>query len=99
MSPDPCHGTSSTSGSYSPPHTTAGRNRVSPVFVLRGLDSRAFAVGNLTGLPPLKASRTGLTKRSKVTIVETGLPGKPKNGVGTAFLPDEASPKTTGFPG
>src|ERR1035438_9809229 len=78
MSPEPCHRASSTSAFSNPPESTAGRNLFKPVLVRISDFSRARRKISGCGGNPDSASIIGRAKSSKVTIVDTGFPGKPK---------------------
>src|SRR5207302_734954 len=77
-SPEPCQGTAETCA-FSPRQMSfAGRKWVRPAFSESDAVSMASINGNGRGSVPERTSIAGRTKRSKVTIVETGLPGNPK---------------------
>src|SRR4051812_8816491 len=76
-SPEPCHRISSTSGEEYDPPRIAGRKRVSPAFVRNSLFIAARANTRASGRAPASAAIKGRAKRSKVTIVEMGFPGRP----------------------
>ena len=78
MSPDPCHRANSTSPFSNSPESTAGRNLFKPVFVRISDFSRARRKINRCGAIPASASIIGRANSSKVTMVETGFPGRPK---------------------
>src|SRR5579863_4979822 len=76
------------------PHSImAGRKWVRPGFSESRELRMASMNGSGRGSVPERMSIAGRTKSSKVTIVETGLPGRPKTG-----LPLQSA-KTTGLPG
>src|SRR5208282_1207503 len=110
MSPDPCQGTSSTCESSNSPERTAGRKRLRPGFTRISDFKRACKNASERGDIPPSASIIGRAKSSKVTMVETGLPGRPKKylaGLSRAEpalslpkgVPAPHLPKTTGRPG
>src|SRR6202521_3893877 len=78
MSPDPCHRANSTAAFSNSPESTAGRNLFKPVFVRISDFSRARKKINGCGVIPVRASIIGRANSSKVTMVDTGFPGKPK---------------------
>ncbi len=77
-SPDPCQGTSATSGVGPAKVHAAGRKRVRPFFVFTSSVRRARAKFGPRALRPASAATTGAAKSRKVTAEETGLPGRPK---------------------
>src|SRR5207302_5891068 len=78
MSPDPCQDTSSACESSYFPERIAGRNRFSPGLTRISDFRRACRKMSGWGRIPPRASSIGLANSSKVTMVETGLPGRPK---------------------
>src|ERR1700756_2996330 len=93
MSTEPCHGRAFTSG-VTPRHSTrAGRKWARPGFSFSATPSLASTNGKSRAAAPLSRSIAGTTNSSNVTIVDTGLPGRPK----TKAFPH--CPKTAGFPG
>ena len=75
-SPDPCHFNGVTVSPWS--QSVAGRNRVKPVLCRNGFASRA-RVKRMSG-SRIPASRFNASRanNSKVTIVDAGLPGRPR---------------------
>src|SRR5580704_3675589 len=71
----------------------AGRKRVNPGLWRKSQVSEARSRGSGDSVAPDRSSTAARAKISKVTMVEAGLPGSPKN-----CFP-RASPKTTGWPG
>src|ERR1700691_5573025 len=97
MSPDPCHGTGSAWESSNLPERIAGRNLVSPVVTRMSDFRRAWRKVSGRGDIPDNASSTGLANSSNVTMVETGLPGRPKKYLWECLLEAELTrPNTTG---
>src|SRR5213076_3649124 len=100
MSPDPCHLTSSTSDCSNSPQIVAGKNLFRPVLVLIAVFNFAWTKASLLGIAPARASIRGRANSSNVTIVEMGLPGRPKK-----YLPSRPDPQhdtlpnTIHFPG
>ena len=92
-SPEPCQDNSSTIGSPAPNVPARAGNASACAFCSTGLASLAFNNGNGLGSKPPQTSIAGTASNSKVTIVETGFPGRPK----TNFPPH--LPNTAGFPG
>src|ERR1022692_4112015 len=78
MSPDPCHRASSTSAFSNSPERIAGRNRLSPVLVWIADFNRALEKTSGSGFIPPSAAIIGLANNLKVTIVDTGVPGRPR---------------------
>src|ERR1022692_2135768 len=78
ISPDPCQGTSSTCEFSYWPERVAGRKRFSPGLTRISDFRRAWRNTSGRGDIPERASIRGRAKSSKVTMVETGLPGRPK---------------------
>src|SRR5271155_1051343 len=115
MSPEPCQGTSSACEFSYSPERIAGKKRLSPGLTRISDFKRECRKVSGRGEAPDKASSIGRAKSSKVTMVETGLPGRPKKylcdaeaGGSGADAPERASrplphertrPNTTGFPG
>src|SRR5262245_4230050 len=92
VSPEPCQRSGGTWGGL-PCLKVAGRKWVRPGFSFMRSVSMASKKASEEGNVPERISMAGRTKRSKVTMVETGLPGRPN----TDFSLQIA--KTTGFPG
>src|ERR1700691_5946261 len=78
MSPEPCQGTGSANESANLPEKIAGRNLVNPVLTRMSDFRRAYGKMSGRGDIPESASNIGLANSSNVTMVETGLPGRPK---------------------
>src|SRR5260370_32204182 len=93
MSPEPCQGRAFTPGTVPRHSTRAGRKCARPGFSFSAALSLASTNGKSRAAAPLSRSIAGTTNNSKVTIVDTGLPGRPK----TKELPH--FPKTAGLPG
>ena len=68
-----------------------------PGFSFMGSARVAFRNGRGRGRAPLRMSMAGATNSSKVTMVEMGLPGRPK--IGFAPVGELVMAKTAGFPG
>src|SRR6185312_1040784 len=77
-SPDPCHLTGSTSGTFHSPASRAGRNRVRPLLTRKGATNRAPGACSGKAQAPATARTILFANSSNVTIVEIGLPGRPK---------------------
>ena len=90
-SPEPCQSTGVTSAPSA--LSRAGRKRVSPALWRNSRVSRAQGMGSAVSVCPPSSSSAARAKISKVTMVEDGLPGRPKKN-----LP-RARPKTSGWPG
>src|SRR5579883_854554 len=78
MSPEPRHGTGVTFEFWMSGESLPGRKRVRPVRVLISSVSSALANRSFSGFAPPRASRIGRAKIAKVTMVEIGFPGRPK---------------------
>src|ERR1700726_3218132 len=93
MSPEPCQGSAFTSG-IAPRHSTrAGRKCVRPCFSFSAAPRCASTSGRSRAGAPLSKSIAGTVNNSNVTMVDTGLPGRPKTNVFPHF------PNTAGLPG
>ena len=87
----------STRLSLAVPESDAGKNRVKPGATLKSASSLACAKCSVVVTAPPSAPNTGATNRSNVTMVETGFPGRPKNGISRPSL--GSVPNTIGLPG
>ncbi len=96
-SPEPCQGMRRTVAWSQLASRYAGRKRVRSVAGSGSARAACAKWGARLG-SPARARSMGAAKSRKVTMVETGLPGRPKKGSGAAFSRGR-SPKTVGLPG
>src|SRR5580704_5637692 len=99
MSPEPCQRTHSTSAGWNSPERIAGRKRFRPGLVLISDFSFAYRKTSFRGVAPARASTIGRANSSKVTIVDTGFPGRPKKYLWSLEATVGTRPNTTGLPG